>query len=283
MLDLHKDFEIFNFPGGEVNVRLKNFPTDDCFIVTLIARLKNSNDIMSLLLAVDVLKRENVFINELIIPYFPYARQDRVCNKGEALSVKVIADLINSLNIPKVTILDPHSDVTPALINNVNIISQVECFTKSMWTFGKSNLEIRNDYYIICPDAGARKRIDTIAKEVQTDKVIYFNKKRDLLTGNILGIDSEYQNFKNKKCIIIDDICDGGRTFIEIAKYLKSYDADEIILYITHGIFSKGLECLKEAGIDKIFTTNSYQEIDDRYLNKGTVPQVLQYDIFQGI
>jgi len=283
MLDLHKDFEIFNFPGGEVNVRLKNFPTDDCFIVTLIARLKNSNDIMSLLLAVDVLKRENVFINELIIPYFPYARQDRVCNKGEALSVKVIADLINSLNIPKVTILDPHSDVTPALINNVNIISQVECFTKSMWNFGKSNLEIRNDYYIICPDAGARKRIDTIAKEVQTDKVIYFNKKRDLLTGNILGIDSEYQNFKNKKCIIIDDICDGGRTFIEIAKYLKSYDADEIILYITHGIFSKGLECLKEAGIDKIFTTNSYQEIDDRYLNKGTVPQVLQYDIFQGI
>ena len=152
-----------------------------------------------------------------------------------------------------------------------------------MWNFGKSNLEIRNDYYIICPDAGARKRIDTIAKEVQTDKVIYFNKKRDLLTGNILGIDSEYQNFKNKKCIIIDDICDGGRTFIEIAKYLKSYDADEIILYITHGIFSKGLECLKEAGIDKIFTTNSYQEIDDRYLNKGTVPQVLQYDIFQGI
>lgn len=260
-LHLDKDFNISNFPGGEVHISLKEGIVADIKIhnintCILYAKLKNSNNIMSLLLAQDVLSRLNVKIEELIIPYFPYARQDRVCNKGEALSLKVMANIINNMNIPKVTIVDPHSDVTGALLNNVNIIERSAIFPLVV---RDNYINIATNYHIICPDAGAMKATYKIAKMLNNENVYCCKKFRDTKTGN-LTVDIDYLDWKNKKCIIIDDICDGGATFIEIAKKLKECGAKKVILYVTHGIFSKGLEVINEY-IDEIYTTDSYAYI----------------------
>lgn len=70
----------------------------------------------------------------------------------------------------------------------------------------------------------------------------------------------------DKTVMILDDICDGGRTFIEAVKHLREAGAKRVELYVTHGIFSKGVENLLDNGIDHIYTTNSLGEAKDRGL-----------------
>ena len=262
-LSIHDDFEVFKFPGGEVNVRLKQYDQSLDNEVKLIARINNSDDVMTLLLATDALRRKEVKNISLVLPYVPYARQDRVANGGEALSIKVFADLINSQNYTNVTIFDPHSDVTSALINNVRIVTQ-EDIVGSYFDFHQIYGIDINNYVILCPDAGAMKKTQKVAKRCgYTGVIIMCAKVRDTLTGNITATEIQVENeaqIKDKDLIIFDDICDGGRTFIEIAKIAKKYGAATVTLYVTHGIFSKGVDTVLEH-INKILTTNSLNNI----------------------
>lgn len=236
--------EGFNFSAGERQVRLK----DDCLgdHALLYAQLFDSDDIMTLLLTVDALRRINPRIEiDLCIPYFPYARQDRVCYRGEALSVKVMADLINGLKCRLVTIYDPHSDVTPALINHCVVKTPADIIIHSPLM----TQIIDKNMTLISPDAGSEKKVRHVAAQMAeaghpTD-VINATKIRDPNTGRIRG-QQVHGDVKDKNLMIIDDICDGGQTFIALAQVLKNQGAAEIVLYVTHGIFSKGLDELKQ-------------------------------------
>lgn len=246
---IHLSFLKFN--GGEEHVKVYC----DVLVhntVQITSRINNSQDVMKTLLTVDAIKRyaSNNLIIQLTIPYFPYARQDRVCNVGESLSIKVMADLINTMNLDKVIICDPHSDVTPSLINNCEILDQHYIFQRSM------ELRDLEGYTLISPDAGALKKVELIAKKDKGEhRVVQASKIRNLSTGQITHTEL-HGNVKGDDCLIIDDICDGGRTFIELAKILKINGAEKIHLYVTHGIFSQGLEVFDNF-IDEIYTTDS--------------------------
>ena len=100
------------FSGGEVHVALQAGPINSDLTPRIYANVRSSNDVMELLLVTEALK---AYVPgkqiELTLPYFPYARQDRRMNPGEALSVKVMADLINLQQYSQVTVWEPHSDV----------------------------------------------------------------------------------------------------------------------------------------------------------------------------
>lgn len=235
-------FDCFKFPGGEMHVRINEFPKTEPIIVR--ANLKTSDDIMTLLLLTDALRRMHRSLDYLYISQVPYARQDRVCNPGEALSIKVMADLINSIGAKEVIIYDPHSDVTPALINNVLVIPQWDLVPK----------DLLKGRMVICPDAGAEKKIHKLGVPY-----ILCTKDRDPLTGEIKRtIVHHHGSLEGCDCLIIDDICDGGRTFLEIAKVLKSKNAGKIELYVTHGIFSKGPDVFRGL-IDQVYYRNGQE------------------------
>lgn len=235
--------ESFNFPGGECHIRV--FPQVVKKKTKILAILRSSDDVMMLLLVVDAIRRilPKVYI-DLEIPYFPYARQDRVCNFGEALSVKVMANLINGLKCDRTLIIDPHSDVTPALLNNCEIITQADILENHQ--LGQKL--VTENWALIAPDAGAEKKTlevaHRLAKFGKNLDVFSAHKIRDSRTGKILETTFNHQ-IQGRKVILIDDICDGGRTFIELAKVLQKQEITETILYVTHGIFSKGLDVLK--------------------------------------
>jgi ribose-phosphate pyrophosphokinase len=244
-------YESFVFSGGETHIQISEdggcLKDRKVFINILI---KKSSDLLLLLLATDALKRMGVKNISLYMPYIPYARQDRVCNKGEALSIKVFTDIINLQKYKKVFVLDPHSGVSTALINNCNEIDLYSCL-----------MEVKNivkDKTIICPDAGAAKKYDHLYRKIG-NTVIYCEKKRDLKTGKIVKTDIKCNNIK-ADCIIIDDICDGGRTFIEIAKILKERGAKKIDLFVSHGIFSKGIDVF-DSLIDKIYCITNFNKL----------------------
>lgn len=254
-------FEKFTFSGGEEHVRFDPKDFKESVKIEVFERLTDAKKVIRLMVAVDALNRlsNNEIPIELVIPYFPYARQDRVCVEGEALGAAVMANFINNLGFSKVTIWDAHSDVSPALLNRVVNVPQInlleQCHELSE---GLSTGELT----LISPDAGASKKTLTIAEKFNgKPEVIQAQKIRNIKTGEIIKTEI-LGDVDGKKVLIADDICDGGRTFIELAKVLKSRGAVEISLFITHGIFSKGLAVF-EGLIDAIYTTDSFRPANE--------------------
>jgi ribose-phosphate pyrophosphokinase len=249
--------ETWTFPAGDQGVRISSYEEDTAPTnIWVEARIASSDDIMQLLMVTDALRRKyfdtgNMYLS---IPYVPYAQQDRVCNPGEALSIKVMADLINNLEYDRVFIRDPHSEVTSALIHNVEVVNLFsdEC------TLPGELFDYLEGGVLVSPDAGAVKRTETIARWFDA-KVLYGRKKRDLSTGAITSISIPSLDFSvaGKVVVIVDDICMGGGTFIPHAKQLKEAGAAKVVLLVTHGIFNNGLEQFNGI-IDEIFCSDSY-------------------------
>jgi ribose-phosphate pyrophosphokinase len=248
------EFEKFVFAGGEPHIKIKS-SIDPLLEVIVTHRLNSFNDVGMLCVAVDALKRMDANLSTLFIPYFPAARQDRLMQIGEPLSVKVYADIINNLGFKKVMVLDAHSEVAPALLNNCQVIPN--------YNFVKSILEnIGNSVTLISPDGGALKKIYKLSEFLGGVEVVECSKTRDVKTGKLQSFKVYVDDLAGKDCLIVDDICDGGGTFIGLAKELKNKNAGKLYLAVTHGIFSKGYIELSNC-FTKIFTTDSVKDIEN--------------------
>ncbi|MCX2484941.1 ribose-phosphate diphosphokinase [Pedobacter sp. MR2016-24] len=254
----------FLFSGGEVHIKLQG-SADDVLIST---RLNDSNDIMKLLLAVDALRRSGTKNISVFIPYLPYARQDRVMVAGEPLSIKVMCNLINSCGFEKVYVYDVHSEVSLALLENCELISN--------YSLVKEVLKDRTDYLLVSPDAGALKKIYKLAEALTyTDDIVLCNKVRDVSNGRIKQITVDQDDLQGKDCFIIDDICDGGATFVGVAKELKKRNAGKVSLIVSHGIMSHGETELVD-WIDHIYTTDSIKDTQSALISRISLSDLIQ-------
>lgn len=256
------------FPGGELgikildqNLRLKHSNYD---YITIDARVQNTNDLFAIALVQNAIKELTDRRINLYIPYIPYARQDRICDNGESFSVKVLANYLNSLKFDTVTIVDPHSDVTPALIDNVKVITQLDLI--------HNNAQLKNRILelkpiLVSPDAGANKKTAKIAGYFGHREFVRADKLRDLTNGNILETIVYKDDFNGQNVAIFDDICEKGGTFIALAKVLKQKNAGKILLFVTHGLFSGDMNILYNSGINEIWCTNSYKNDLDSRIN----------------
>jgi ribose-phosphate pyrophosphokinase len=242
------------FPSGvEANFKLSvtNVPKE----VLITARISSHADLMRILLATDACRRLGAEDIHLFIPYVPYARQDRVCDQGEAFSLKVFAQILNAQQYKQVMMFDVHSEVAPALINNAVVIRN-ERFIASV-------LRDKQNYVIVSPDAGASKKIHHVAHFIgYPDKPVQCSKYR-LVGGHIESVDIPCEDFNKRDVYIIDDICDGGATFTKLATLIKARNAGTVNLVVSHGIFSKGLTALKDGGIDHVYTTDAFRFNND--------------------
>ena len=286
-------YEISRFPDGQQSLRLieEGYNTfqslrdsDKAHGIRIYSRLNTFRDLEIVICATQALKEVGVDNISLYIPYCIGARSDRKFMDGGINYVKnVIAPIINSQGYRKVTILDPHSDVLEACINNFEKKSNtdlvqfaLEDLTINLWRkttedwshhFWLKHVWSKNqDIVLVSPDAGAFKKIFDVAKHFGIDKVVTASKVRNLKTGEILK--TEISNLpisttENEfRYVIVDDICDGGRTFIELAKAIKEQRPDALIyLIVTHGIFSANFDYLTEH-IEGIYCTNSFKDIE---------------------
>ena len=270
-------YEISRFPDGQQSIRVieHGYTTylslkDQKNPITIKSRLNTFQDLELIICANQALKEIGVKSVNLYIPYCIGGRSDRKFQEGGINYIKtVIAPIINSQNFNEVRIMDPHSDVLEACINN---------FAKfTNWGVTKMALDDINDVDNIClvsPDAGAYKKVFDVAKWFGINDIITASKVRDVATGKILR--TEVPSIKNHtdsmKYVIVDDICDGGRTFIELAKVIIAQNQEaKIYLVVTHGIFSAGFGELNNY-FERIYTTNSIKEHDNS--------QVKQLNIF---
>lgn len=264
----------FTFPGGELQVRFPDLPRIRFAGVSVLARLQSAEDVIRLVLAAEILERLRPTYRRLVVPYFPYARQDRVMQPDEAFSLKPVTGIINALGFDEVVTYDLHSSVAAALIAKLTEVTQAEVVLAhaELWRWA-----LDNDAVLVAPDAGAAKKTQDVARLFYTrwnrlPDVAQASKHRDVKTGKITGTAlADPAQVAGRKCLILDDICDGGRTFTELARVLREAGAAEVRLYVTHGIFSQGLGVF--AGlIDAVFTTDTFLSRDIESPHQSPIP-----------
>lgn len=233
------------FPDNQPHVNISGIEKGD--EVKVICSLVNSLALMHLLQTANSLDHLSAKKRLLVIPYLMAARYDRLMLPGDSFDLEVIAGLINGCGFEKVLLWDVHSEVATKLItNSVNIKNRpmVESYRMP-------------DAVLICPDAGAAKKVSEYFEwNGNLKEIVYCNKKRDLSTGQITLEVIDPQKCLNRNCVIIDDICDGGGTFMAIAEQIQP---GHLSLIVTHGIFSKGFAAL-EKKFDQIMVSNSYRK-----------------------
>lgn len=262
---------INEFPDGTLRLDASPFFNSDNYgfgentsSVTITWYFENNEELLVLMFYVKHLHSQGIQNIILEMPYIPNARQDRVKDKNDVFTLKYFSEIINSLKFKEVKVLDPHSHVSSALINNIKIASPeryVIAAINDIHLYASSN-NIKmgpSDLTLFFPDEGAMKRYDSISKLLP---YTFGVKHRDWKNGEILGLEvngstEEYVN--NRNILIVDDICSKGGTFYHSAKKLKELGALKIFLFVSHcenSIFEG--ELLKDNDIiERVYTTNS--------------------------
>ena len=245
---------IGNFPDGAMLVKYE--PTVDQHFhhdASIIWKYENDREFLCLMYLVKHLRAIGVDKIYLNMPYVPNARQDRVKTSEDVFTLKYFADLLNSLNLTEICVLDPHSSVTEALIDNLLVDTPEDYIRHAI-----DNLmtDTGDDFLMFYPDEGAMKRYSGMVNAPYTFGI----KKRNWETGKIEGLDvaGAVERVADKNILIIDDICSRGGTFYHRAKKLKELGAKKIYLYVTHceNTILEG-ELLTSGLIEKVYTTNS--------------------------
>lgn len=247
------------YPGGEVSVSIPSY--NDIFDATeilVVARLRCANGIQALFQIKSILEHYECYGNKcttkLYLGYVPYSRQDRVCSEGEALAIKVFANQINSMGFTDVLTVDNHSDVTTSLLDNVGCTTKEEIFEKHPYVLEGFDV-------LVAPDFGAAKEVQELAR-LHNKMFVQGYKTRNPSTGELSGFGhyADADLLHGKKVLIVDDLCDGGGTFLGLAKNLSDrHCIDNLSLYVTHGIFSKGTKLLTDS-FDGVYTTDTLVE-----------------------
>jgi len=255
-------YKYIEFSDSHTHIKFESLEADlkKAEHITIKTRLSSLNDVFVLLQATDAIRsiRSGIHI-DLVVTYLICGRYDRPMYEGDSFDLKIIADLLVQRKYDHITIYEPHSDISTALLD-AKAVHPLDSYLTTFITNTYCEDGVYKDVCIVVPDLGAVKRAENFAKSLGKDiPIVYVHKKRDILTGEIKGVTILNPENLQKNIVIYDDLCDGGRTFIELARAIRMINPDCIItLAITHGIFSKGFNPILEV-IDRIVTTNSFR------------------------
>lgn len=237
------------FPNGEQKISEPTIEIKE--VVDILLKWESDQDLIDLLFVKGYLDTIKGVLSRLEILYMPYSRMDRKI-EGDLFTLKTICSFLNALGFDEVLIHEPHSNVTPDLLNNCT----VNDLTLDLFDYFKR--EICEPDYVLYPDAGAVERYP-----VDCD-VLIGSKIRDVFTGRIedYNINISDKDIVGKSIVILDDLSSYGGTFMKAADILKKAWAGDIYLIVAHceksildgKIFSSGL-------FKKVLTTNSIIDI----------------------
>lgn len=235
------DIESFFFPGGEIQVRVPEFLLEER--ATLTWKPTKPDDIVKLMLVVNALRNNGIYDIHLDCLYLPYARQDRVCSVGEANSLEVIASILESIRFSSINVWDVHNEHAFFQLMPHTFVTNIECIDILKRYKLINDFDV-DDLFVCAVDYGAYFRASGVNEQFGARDLLRLRKNRGPISGDILSLSfsDSGRDFDGADVLIVDDICDGGSTFIEAAKLLRQHTSGALYLYVTHGIFSKGLD-----------------------------------------
>jgi ribose-phosphate pyrophosphokinase len=244
--------QVKRFADNEVWVTIdENVRGEDVFILQSTSYPANDN-LMELLVCIDALKRASARRITAVTPYFGYARQDRKTGGRTPISAKLVANLITRAGADRVLTMDLHSGQIQGFfdIPTDNLLS-----APLLAADIKENYIKPKDLMIVSPDVGGVVRALAVASRLNTELAIV--DKRRLGPGksevaNIIG------DVSGRRCILFDDMIDGGGTLTNAAQALIENGAEEVSAYVTHGVLSGGaVERVETSVLKELVMTDS--------------------------
>ncbi len=257
------EVDIRKFADGEIFVDVKStIRNKKAFVIQSTNQPANDN-IMELMLVIDALKRASVGEVDIIIPYFGYARQDRKVHGRQAISSKVIANMLEMVGASRVITFDIHSE---------QIAGFFDIPFDNLKAYGMLGKEILKqdieDLVIVSPDHGGVVRARSLAKILDVPLAVIDKRRTNHNEAEaqfILG------DVKDKNAVIFDDMVDTGGTVVSAVNKLKEEGAKDVYLVVSHAVLSEkdgvsALDKLKNCGIKNIITTNSIARPADDFV-----------------
>lgn len=243
-------YSISKFPDGEVQITLGEINRKDT--VKVQCRITKVEDLFILMQVADILNRQGVEW-DLFIYYLMGMRMDRVMDFNRPFTLKVVADVIKNLGYDDLFLLEPHSNRAFQLLNTGG---EIYPFNDTYLQVSPSGCGVYIDYLVVYPDAGAAERYECGREVVVAKKV------RNIETGKIESIEiTNPELFKDntKPIMVVDDLCDGGGTFIGLVEEIRKYTDKELNIFVTHMVNPRGIENLSR-NYDHVYFTNSYRD-----------------------
>ena len=242
-------FSVMAFPAGEPHVKVAEENVGRGPLTEIASVTGNDpHDLVLLGMWADA-ARQRGSRTVVLMPYLPGARADR----GLPFGAQVYAKVINSLGFDQIICFDPHSPVMPGLLDNLTIVDSTALVRRAV--VGRADSDQHPQHYagIIAPDKGAVTRAQHVADACHLP-LFKAEKHRDEATGELSGFTCE-QLPNTGKFLIVDDICDGGGTFIGLAE-TTGVPKERLGLYVSHGVFSGNAYKLADH-FSEIWTTDS--------------------------
>ncbi|MBO5004963.1 MAG: hypothetical protein J6D03_06970 [Clostridia bacterium] len=250
-------WHIINFPDGEVSIEIDDEIDHKIDYIDIYVRITSAEKLFILMQVCDILKRHGIEYN-IMITYLMSMRMDRVMSWNRPFSLKVVADMIKLCEAHNVYVLEPHSNRTITELGGLTMINPMTEIQNNAVNDVLSN----TNHVVIFPDAGAKERYTNM--NVDNNRIILFDKKRDIETGKILSLEPKKKEISDSwikivsDITVIDDLCDGGGTFVGIAKYIRTLNPTcKLQILLTHAVNPDGIKNLYEY-YDNITITNSY-------------------------
>lgn len=225
---------------------------------------QEDGDLIRLMFVKSILDEENVQTT-LLINYMPYSRMDRKI-KGDLFTLKYVCQFINNLHFNKILVIEPHSQVTLDLLDNSTAIYPALDWLSQVM----KQLNFSHNDRIVFPDKGAAARYQNSGLK----NVCIFEKTRNAATGRIENMVLKEGSLpKGAKCIIVDDLCSAGGTFLWAGSILKEMGASDITLMVTHcepSVFS-GKLLHEDSPIDRLYTSTSMMNTQHPKINYITL------------
>ena len=239
------------FSDGEVMVELlENVRGRDVFVLQSTCAPTNDN-LMEVLVMIDALKRASAARITAAIPYFGYARQDRRPRSARVpISAKVVADMLMTVGLHRVMVMDLHADQIQGFFNiPVDNIYATPILLGDLW---KQNYE---DLLVVSPDVGGVVRARAIAKRLDSDLAIIDKRRPKANVAEVMNIIGDVEG---RSCVIMDDIVDTANTLCKAATALKEHGARKVVAYCTHPVLSGGaVPRIAASDMDEIVVTDT--------------------------
>jgi len=265
--------EIFIFPDGERRVRVIDKVVDeDCVIIQSTSPNPDTH-YMELFFIVDALKRSGAKSVTAVVPFLGYQRQDHVFRDGEAVSLEVVIETLESVGMDKLITFDLHSIKIPELFKIPIVhLSALPIFAEKIKEILNFKFQISN-CVLVSPDMGGIRRIKLLSEMLNNMPYASIVKDRDLETGEIVSnkFDTNLLDFKNKckRAIIVDDMISTGRTIVAAIDLLRENGIEGNLVFATHPVFSNDYKnILQNSKASKIFVTDSINVPEEKHFGK---------------
>jgi ribose-phosphate pyrophosphokinase len=248
------DARVERFNDGEIFVEVfENVRGEDMFIIQSTSNPANDN-LMELLIMTDALRRSSASRITAVIPYFGYARQDRRTKARTPISAKLVANLIEKAGIERVLTMDLHA----AQIQGFFDLPVDNLYASPIFALDiLHHFKDMKDVMVVSPDVGGVARARELAQRIKAPLSIV-DKRREK-AGEVAEM-TVIGDVKDKKCIIVDDICDTAGTLCKAAEVLMGAGATEVHSYITHGVLSgPAVERITKSVMKQLVITDSIE------------------------